>query len=216
MEDESFTILVVCQGNIHRSALAAALLSTWAGWYLTPETAARVLVGSAGLGAREGAPMEAPVLEIAAALGADASGHRARQITDELIASADLVLTASRRQRDDIIQRVPAALKYAFTVREAGRMITDEEIGPPPEPRSVKKLRSSVGALSSRRHVIPDANDDDIVDPQGRGAEAFEQMARQEVPALARVGALLFGMPRPDVVAYVEAAEHIESLPADR
>ncbi len=34
MSSDAFTVLVVCTGNLNRSALGAALLRTWVGWYL--------------------------------------------------------------------------------------------------------------------------------------------------------------------------------------
>lgn len=216
MVDGSFTILVVCQGNIHRSALAAALLQTWTGWYLPADVATHVLISSAGLGAPEGAPMEAPVRDIAASLGADGSTHRARQIDDGLVAAADLVLTASRRQRDDVLRRVPGALRGAFTIREAGRIAADLGSQPSLTPASIETLHRSVGELSSRRTAAVDEGEDDITDPQGRGAEAFRRMAREEVPALARVGAFLFGMPRPDLEAYIAAADDLYPMSAER
>src|SRR6478609_5948740 len=117
-----FSILTVCTGNIHRSPLAAALLGTWAGWYLPPSLAPHVGVRSAGFAAPVGAPMGSHVQTVARALGADGSAHTASQITDGLIAGSNLVLVASRRQRDEVLARVPSALRMTFTMREAGRI----------------------------------------------------------------------------------------------
>lgn len=211
MQDGGFTILAVCQGNIHRSALAAALLRTWADWYLPTEISQRVVVSSAGLGAPEGRPMQQPVLGIAAALGADGSSHRARQISDHLIEEADLVLTASRRQRDQVINRVPGALRRAFTIPEAGRIAS--QLTRPAVPGSIATLREAVAALAAHRERAVDGKDDDIIDPQGRSDEdAFRQMTRQEVPPLTLLGALLFGMPPADLDAYASAVDELVFL----
>ena len=118
---KEFVILCVCAGNIHRSALAEALLETWAGWYLPPDTSAPVRVDSAGLIAEQGVPMGHRARAIASALGAEDRSRTATHLTDALIASADVVLTATRRQADEVVQRVPSALRTTFTIREAGR-----------------------------------------------------------------------------------------------
>lgn len=205
---DGFRILAVCQGNIHRSALAATLMQTWAQWYLPAGVAAHVHVGSAGLGAPDGAPMERPVLQIATALGADGSAHRARSISDIDIREADLVLTASRRQRDDVVQRVPSALRTTFTVREAGRIAALLDVTGDP---GVARMHAAVADLALHRSAPADGSDDDIADPQGRDDEAFREMTRVEVPALARLAVLLFGMPRADFTAYL-AAVHDRDL----
>lgn len=211
MSDE-FRILAVCQGNIHRSALADVLLRTWAQWYLPSEVASHVLVGSAGLGAPVGERMQAPVVRIASALGADGSTHRARQIEDDLIRDADLILAASRRQRDDVVQRVPGALRSTFTMREAGRISRAIDLKGAP---TVDRMRVAVDALALHRKPPLEADDDDIADPQGGDDEAFRQMVRAEVPALAHLAVALFGMPRAELDAYVTAVELTDLLEAD-
>jgi protein-tyrosine-phosphatase len=94
-----FRILAVCTGNVHRSAFAAVMLREWSGWYLTSDVSARISVSSAGTRAASGAPMDAGVLAIVAALGGDGHDHRAAQLSDASIESSDLVLTATRRHR---------------------------------------------------------------------------------------------------------------------
>lgn len=213
MRDGGFTILVVCQGNIHRSALGAVLLRTWADWYLPADVSAQVVVGSAGLGAPEGEPMRGPARRLARALGADPASHRARQITDQMIEGADLILTASRRQRDKTVNRVPAALRRTFTMREAARLAPG--VGAPTARVSASMLRQIVDGLASQRRMTVGDRDDDIVDPNGRGEDVFRQMARQEVPSLAAVAALLFGMPPADVEAYAAAVERADVFSGD-
>ena len=97
---EAFTVLVVCTGNVNRSALGAVLLDTWSGWYLPAAIRDRVRIGSAGLRAPTGSSMGPRAQVIAEALGADGSRHRAVQITDDAIRAADLVLVSSARQRE--------------------------------------------------------------------------------------------------------------------
>ena len=88
-------VLFVCQGNICRSPMMAALA----------EDAARragldIAVASAGTAALIGDPAEPSARACIAELGLDLSAHRARQVTPDMIASALLVVTASAAQRD--------------------------------------------------------------------------------------------------------------------
>lgn len=208
MESDAFTVLVVCTGNLNRSALASALLNTWAGWYLPVGLATEVHVTSAGLGAPEGRPMRTRTRVIAEALGADGAAHRATQITDEAIRSADLVLAASRDQVDKVLGLVPGALRTTFTIREAGR-IADAFVDAP-APASADDLRARVAEFAQHRVPIGAAADDDVVDPQGEDEDAYVLMARQEVPALARLAGALFAMPSKEVAAYEEAVAAAE------
>lgn len=201
-----FVILCVCAGNIHRSALAEALLETWAGWYLPAQVATHVRVHSAGLIADNGTPMGGRARRIATALGAADRARNATLLTDSLIEGADLVLTATRRQADEVVSRVPGALRSTFTMREAGRIAASlRDAGPPAGSPGLNGLRARVAEMADRRQRGA-AHADDVVDPQGKDDEAYLLMVRQEVPALVSVGALLFGMSPPDLGAYVEAA----------
>lgn len=205
MSAERFTVLVICTGNVNRSALGAALLDTWARWYLPRERIDHVRVTSAGLRAPIGNRMGRRSRAIAEALGADGSRHRAAQIDEDAIRSADLVLASSADQREAVIGLVPAALRWTFTIREAGRIA--DALPPTPPPLSVDEMRDRVALLARNRAVLPGGGGtDDIIDPQGRDDDAYRLMTRQEVPPLARIARLLFGMPDTEVRAYDDVA----------
>jgi hypothetical protein len=55
--------------------------------------------------------------------------------------------------------------------------------------------------------------DDDIIDPQGLGDEAYAALVEQEVPALVQLAAVLFGMPSGDVKQYLKVVATGEGLP---
>lgn len=198
-----FRILIVCTGNVHRSALAAVLLECWATWYLPASVASDVDIASAGTRAVVGAQIGDYPRAIADALGGSPEGHRARSLTDDDIAKADLVLAASRSHRDHILRRVPGALRRTFTIREAAR--TAELLSRPPV-MSTDELRRVVAMLADQRRPAANPHDDDVIDPQGQDADAYARMALEEVPALAALASVLFGMPQADLVAYREAA----------
>lgn len=94
-------ILVVCTGNICRSPVAEAMLR-------------RHLPGrhihSAGLGALVDHGVEPTARELAEADGLEVSAHRARQLTREMLAEAELVLVMSDGQRRAVGELAPEAL----------------------------------------------------------------------------------------------------------
>jgi protein-tyrosine phosphatase len=205
-----FAILTVCTGNVHRSPLAAELLQTWSAWYLPASLSPKVRVRSAGFAAPVGSPMGSHVRVIARALGANGTTHAATQITEELIAESDLVLVASLRQRDEVLARVPSALRVTFTMREAGRIaagLTDAA-----RPHVARDLINAVALMARHRADHADPAADDVIDPQGRDLAAYAQMTREEVIPLAHLAALLLGMPRADMRAYIAAAEDSTAL----
>jgi protein-tyrosine phosphatase len=208
---ESFTVLTVCTGNVHRSAIADELLATWARWYLPTPLRATVVVGSAGTRAPVGEPMGGMTRRVAAALGADDRAHRARALTDPLIAGADLVLAASRAHRDEIVRRVPRAMRRTFTMREAARIAALLPDGHPVTPDDLVAVVARMAEL--RVAAAPSKpSDDDIVDPQGKGTAGLDDMVREEVPALARLAITLWGMPPGDAAEYERVAAAPQSL----
>ncbi|MEI5583918.1 MULTISPECIES: arsenate reductase/protein-tyrosine-phosphatase family protein [unclassified Agromyces] len=210
MQRESFTVLVVCTGNLNRSALAGALLRTWADWYLPAGVASQVTVASGGLAAPVGSHMRSRTRIIAAALGADGSEHRAVQVTEAGIRAADLVLVAEATQRDQVLGFAPGALKHTLTIREAGAIAARMTSGAPPA--SLDELHARASALAANR-ALATGVPTDVIDPQGRDDDAYREMARQEVPALARFASVLFGMPPREVAAYDEAVTDAAAFP---
>lgn len=88
MPDESMRLLFVCTGNTCRSPLAEALARREA----IERGLGDVEVASAGTSAWEGAPASDGALLVALERGLDLSGHRAQQLTRELVQAHDVVL----------------------------------------------------------------------------------------------------------------------------
>src|SRR6266516_3236405 len=91
---------------------------------LTAGSAFRVLVVCAGNVCRSPLAERLIRARLAAALGggADPDGFRARAVSADLVAGADLVLTATREHRAAVVRLHPPAHRYTFTVREFGRL----------------------------------------------------------------------------------------------
>ena len=62
-------------------------------------------------------------------LGGDPSGFVARQLTASMANDADLVLTATRDIRGQVVAVAPTALKRTFTLRELAALLEDPPWG---------------------------------------------------------------------------------------
>lgn len=93
-------ILVVCVGNICRSPTAERLLRQ----QLATND---VQVTSAGLGALVGRGIEPMARDLLVEHEVPAEGHHARQLDDELVAWADLILVMQSAHLQAVVQRWP-------------------------------------------------------------------------------------------------------------
>jgi len=118
-------VLLVCSGNTCRSPMAEALLRR----RLSIDGSDGVSVGSAGTAAMEGEPASEGAYLVALEDGLDLSGHRARMLSPDLVASADLILTMSRTH----LARVEAlgGAGKTFLLGEFGGSGRATEIGDP-------------------------------------------------------------------------------------
>ncbi|WP_027794318.1 low molecular weight protein-tyrosine-phosphatase [Paraburkholderia acidipaludis] len=103
------TVLVVCEGNICRSPLAAAML-------------ARSLPGigfsSAGTHALVGEGADPLMVELARDRGVRLESHVATPLTDERVRAADLIITMTKAQRERIESAWPYARGKVFRLIE--------------------------------------------------------------------------------------------------
>ena len=185
------SVLAVCTGNICRSPAVERLLAQ--------HLAGAATVFSAGTGALVGAPISPPMASLVEAAGGDASGFAARQLTRDVVRSADLVLALTRAHRSAVVRLEPAALRRTFTLRELARLLsltTLEDLPAEPLPRLLDVIaraqasRAAPGAL-----LAPDgASDDDVDDPYGGDAARYGRSWAQLSPAVAVVAAALGGV----------------------
>jgi len=187
-------ILFVCEGNVCRSVLAAGALSS----ALT--TTQGVTVGSAGTHALVGEAADPVTAGIGTRLGFSLEGHKARQLTPELLAEADMVVTATRQIRSTAVQTYPPSVKYSFTMRQLARILKSAETsfdrGELTGPSLVTALTRSLNQAKGRL-VAPQGEDDNIVDPRGRPLRVHEQSAEAIVEAVGELARALGGTPVP-------------------
>ncbi|WEO78036.1 low molecular weight phosphatase family protein [Cryobacterium sp. SO2] len=174
-------ILTVCTGNVCRSPMAEAWLRAGL---------ANVEVASAGTGALVGGPMEPIGAEIVRQLGADASTHRARQLTGPILEGAGLVLTLSRTHSAEVLELSPGLTRRVFTLREFAALIDDlgvhrlAQLGASDDPEA--RLAKIVDLASLQRTAVRLPADEslDVLDPYRRPQAVWVSSARQIRPAV--------------------------------
>jgi protein-tyrosine phosphatase len=190
-EEAPFTILVVCTGNICRSPVAERLLRAQSDALGLP-----VLVHSAGTQSMVGHDMTPEAAHLAAHYGADPANHASKQLTEQLITDADLILTATREHRSKVVSLYPRAARYTYTLNQFARLLpaaveSTSSVDPiplvepveTPRPDLATQLRALVAEVAATRGFSPPPphpDDDDIEDPY-----------RQSTAVYARVGTIL-------------------------
>ena len=176
----TFSILVVCAANQCRSPALQSVLSEGAGGF--PGLGGSVSISSAGVSHDEGVPVDPSTKRALLRAGYSAPDHLSRRVTPELIGSADLILTASRRHRTQVVRMDPDALSRTYTAREFARYCSTILSRPP-----TATLRSPAGRLEAalllaqqeRGMSFPArATDDDIPDPVGRSKRVHSRVVR--------------------------------------
>ncbi|MDI6600453.1 MAG: low molecular weight protein arginine phosphatase [Thermoanaerobacteraceae bacterium] len=106
-------VLFVCTGNTCRSPMAAGILKK----LLRDRGIEDVEVDSCGF-VEEGVPATYYAVEVAKGHGVDIESHRSKVINKSLIDDSTIILTMSKRHRDEIIKIYPGAEEKTFTITE--------------------------------------------------------------------------------------------------
>lgn len=177
-----FAILTVCTGNICRSPAAERLLAHTL-------ASGDVRVRSAGVGAVVGSSIAPGVVAHLDADGVPSGDFRARQITEEIIDGADLVLALTRAHRARVTELSPRAVRRTFTLREMARIAAhlggSQILGESIAERLAYLTRE---APLLRSHVVVPPPDDDVVDPWLGDASTYQHSyteVRRAVDAIA-------------------------------
>ncbi|MFG6280917.1 low molecular weight phosphatase family protein [Microbacterium sp. 5K110] len=191
----TFSILTVCTGNVCRSPVAELQLS--AALRNIPE----VLVASAGSHALVGSGVPPTTLTMGREYGLDASEHRARQLTEDQIREADLILAMARDHRRAIVEAVPGAVRRTFTLRELARIADltrgggfdqiDADAPPLDISSSMRAAVARAAALRGSVGPVEDQRELDVTDPFGRSDDTYRRSFAQLIPAVASVAFFL-------------------------
>ena len=184
-------MLLVCTGNICRSALAERLGRAYLDEVLG-EDSRSVQLQSAGVQAVVDSAMHPDTALVLRGLGGDPAHFRARQFLDAMAVDADLTLTMTRQHRRHVLQGAPRALNRTFTLREAADLVPlVGGAGGSPGVGLVEQSRALVRRLADARSRRRSRPTDDIPDPIGQSVEVHEAVgeaiAAALVPVLARI-----------------------------
>lgn len=185
-ERGQYSVLVVCTANICRSPAATYLLERAVGF----DGSVRVV--SAGVRARAGAPFDT---DMSAALGETLPAFRARQLTSAMVREFDLILTMASDHRSAVVSAVPSAIRRTFTLREFADLaaLAGTGAGTGDADATVADTLSALAARTPQVRPLRSGRPDDIADPYGRGAAAYE---RAVADISAAVASLAAQMPR--------------------
>lgn len=192
-QPQPFRVLMVCTANRVRSAMAERMLL-----HALAEVAPHLPVEVSGAGTRtmNGLPMFPEAAAELAARGIDASGFQSCALTENGVMHADLVLTATREHRSDVLERVPLALKRTFTLMEFAALVQAAPATRPEDWPSgmtqlpagrdplgggtpAEALRAVVRQAAAQRGSAGIADDEyDIADPAGLPEDEYRYAAR--------------------------------------
>jgi sulfate adenylyltransferase len=174
-DPEPLKVLFVCTANICRSPFMELTARALAG-------NARISFTSAGTHGFDASPMDDALVGVLAD-GVDATGFRSRPLTRELLAEADLVLTAEAAHRSFILDDQPELFRKVFTLGQAAEAVARLEPGLTPA--------EVVARLGAARGIADPALD--VPDPYRRGPDAAAAAAQRITELLGAVLPALAG-----------------------
>ncbi len=190
MPTSHFKLLYVCNGNVARSPLAAAVTEQLAAH---GDPGVRWEITSAGTHALEDDVLSSEAFHAATSLDVDLSDHRARLLAPERCDDPDLILAMSWEQVSHIWSLVPEAWDKVFTIKEFVHWAKRSPVRPPILfADRVEQMRDKIAlAHAARKRARADfgfwggirPQDLNLIEPTGKGEDAWRALG-QAVHAL--------------------------------
>lgn len=153
-------VLVVCHANVTRSVVAAELLG---------QRCPGMDLRSVGTHALDGQPVSPRTKDAVRRVLGEELGlawHSARQLTDDDVEWADVIVTMEASQTRLLAKRFPAAIRKTSSLGFLAREL----------PKSGSPLKERLGALPLTAAALDDR--DDVPDPAGLGDDAYVAAVR--------------------------------------
>lgn len=192
----TFRLLFVSTGSVCRSPVAERLARHQLACRLGDE-ASRIQVDSAGTWGHEGSAMEPHAAQTLLDYGGDPSGFRGRELLAEHVAGADVILTAAREHREQVVALEPGAIRRVFTMKEFARLAAAADHGRLPTADLVDRARALVLQAAAMRRRLRAAwpEDDDVADPYGAPMYAYRTCVAEIAATLEPILNILLGAP---------------------
>ncbi len=111
VSNTDLTVLFVCTGNTCRSPMAEKIFNEQA-------RGLSAHAFSAGLDAKVGSPINPQAADALTKLGYSPTEHSSTLVSTEAVEKADLILTFTQDQKNELGQRFPTAIRKLFTISE--------------------------------------------------------------------------------------------------
>jgi protein-tyrosine phosphatase len=134
-------------------------------------------VSSAGTWARPGSPPTAEAEQVVAERGVDISEHRSTPFASHLAARADLVVTMTAEQREEVLDAAPEAAARTFTLKELVALLGALPPHDAGRSRDALLARISEADRLRRSGQGPKPADGDVADPIGLSASTYRGVA---------------------------------------
>jgi protein-tyrosine phosphatase len=139
------TVVVICHGNILRSAFAEALLKRAVSTHRAPG----LCVSSAGLHAVPGKSADPRGVEVAREWGVDLTAHHATALTAEAVAAADLLLVMDYQNAAEVLWRHPDAADKVVLLGNFDPEWATDPVIPDPYGGDLEEVRFSYGRVAA-------------------------------------------------------------------
>lgn len=148
VSNSDLAVLFVCTGNTCRSPMAEQIFNEQA-------RGLSAHAFSAGLDAKPGSPINPQAATALTQLGYNSTARSSTMVSTEAVEEADVILTFTENQKNELGQRFPAAIEKLFTISEyANTEIGKSEDVADPYGKSAEVYKETAETIDSLVELI--------------------------------------------------------------